>query len=50
MLLKYGLFRGMEYGDVQQSVSTSTLRTDPVKSLRSDRPVKDAQPTGGALT
>lgn len=24
----------MEYGDVQQSVSTSTLRTEPVKSLR----------------
>lgn len=33
VLLKYGLFSGMEYGDEQESVSTSTLRTDPVKSL-----------------
>lgn len=40
----------MEYGDVQQSVSTSTLRTEPVKSLQLKVTVNCTVRIAGALT
>lgn len=40
----------MEYGDVQQSVSTSTLRTEPVKSLQFEKTVNYAVSIADALT
>lgn len=40
----------MEYGDVQQSVSTSTLRTEPVKSLQFRKTVYHSVSVAEVLT
>lgn len=40
----------MEYGDVQQSVSTSTLRTEPVKSLQFQKTVNHSVGVAEART